>query len=180
MRGRSMRLPVVVVIAVVLAVAGCSRRPGPPALVEYRDEQHGFALRLPDGWQPAEGTAEFETRFLPPGTAGDAEFITVLSLASPGGASETEIRRLVFGALPIHGVSGFQQDPRTTAEILWYKFEVTGSSGGTEWASVGVAAAGPARTQIAVCAKPLPQWREGQAQCDEVIRSFGPGDLATP
>lgn len=175
-----MRIVVVVMMAGLIAVAGCSRRPGPPALAEYRDEQHGFALRLPEGWQRAEGTADFEARWLPPGAAAGAEFITVLSLASPDGATEMAIRRLVFGALPIHGVSGFQQDPRTTADVLWYKFEVTGSSDRTEWASVGVAAAGRARTQIAACAKPLPQWREGQRQCDEVIRSFQPGDLATP
>ena len=104
----------------------------------------------------------------------------MFTVTSEGGATEASLRRIVFALLPIHGVSGFQQDPRTTADTLWFKFEVTGSSGGVEWASIGVAAAGAARTQVAVCAKPLPAWREGQKQCDEVIRSFQPGSLAGP
>src|SRR5438552_332267 len=79
--------------------------------------------------------------------------------------------------LPVQGVSGFQQDARTTTQALWYKFEVTGTSAGREWASVGVLVSGDVRYHIAVCAKPLQQWRSGQKQCDEVIRTFQPGNL---
>jgi len=84
---------------------------------------------------------------------------------------------VVFEVLPVQGVSGFQQDARTTAQALWYKFEVTGTSAGREWASVGVLVSGDVRYHIAVCAKPLQQWRSGQKQCDEVIRTFQPGNL---
>lgn len=118
-------------------------------------------------------------RLVPPGSPeGSAEFISIFSVKAPSGNTEPEIRRQVFALLPIHGVSGFQQDARTTADVLWFRFEVTGSSGGTEWASVGVVAAGKTRMQVAVCAKPLRQWRQGQRQCDDVIRSFRPGDLS--
>lgn len=101
----------------------------------------------------------------------------MFTLPSAEKLSEPGIRRQVFTLLPVQGVSGFQRDGRTTAETLWYKFEVTGSTEGTEWASVGVVTAGPARFHVAVCAKPLTQWRDGQKQCDEVIRTFRPGAL---
>jgi len=166
------------ILPLILFLAACSRPPAPPALTEYRDESAGFSIRHPQGWQRAPGVADAEVRFVPPGSPeGAAEFISVFSVKSANANSEPEIRRQVFALLPIHGVSGFQQDARTTADILWFRFEVTGSTGGTEWASVGVVAAGKARMQVAVCAKPLPQWRQGQRQCDEVIRSFRPGDL---
>jgi hypothetical protein len=119
-----------------------------------------------------------EARFVPRGAEPQSpEFISVFTVPSAGPPSEAEIRRQVFTLLPIQGVSGFQQDPRTTADALWYRFELTGSSGSTEWALVGAAAAGRAKMQIAVCAKPLEKWRQGQKQCDEVVRSFVPGDL---
>lgn len=118
-------------------------------------------------------------RFVPRGAeAQSAEFISVFTVpAESSPPSEMEIRRRVFSLLPVYGVSGFQRDPRTTAEVLWYRFELTGSSGSTEWALVGAAASGAARMQLAVCAKPLDAWRHGQAQCDQVVRSFVPGDL---
>jgi len=176
-----MRLAVVLAGFAIVLLAGCARAPAPAALVSYRDDRLGFAILRPQGWQRAAGTPESEVRFVPPGGAPEgAEFITVVTVPTPGGPSELEIRRQVFSLLAIHGVSGFQQDPRTTADVLWYKFEVTGTAAGTEWASVGVAAAGRARMQIAVCATPLPRWRQGQKACDQVVRSFTPGDLAAP
>jgi len=167
------------VIVCVLGVATGCNRPA-PAFVEYQDEATGFSLRLPAGWERQTAAGSDEARFVPPEAGSQAEFLSVFTVPSPDGRSESSIRRIVFTLLPIYGVSGFQQDPRTSDEILWFKFEVTGSSGGVEWASVGVAAAGAARTQVAVCAKPLPRWRDGQTQCDLVIRSFRPGPLGPP
>jgi hypothetical protein len=166
-------------IAAIIA-GGCQAAPSVPAFTEHRDERAGFTIRIPGGWmEPSLPTGGPEVRFVPRGEeAQSAEFISVFTVPAEGAPSESEIRRQVFGLLPVHGVSGFQRDPRTTADVLWYRFELTGSSGSTEWALVGVAAAGPARMQIAVCAKPLESWRGGQTQCDEVVRSFVPGDLA--
>lgn len=177
------RAPVLSLLLVVPAlVAGCSRPPAAPAFVDYRDEAAGFALRLPTGWERDPAGTPDEVRFLPrPATGGTAaEFLSVFTVPSEGGATEASLRRIVFALLAIHGVSGFQQDPRTTPDALWFKFEVTGSTAGVEWASIGVAVGGASRTQVAICAKPLPAWREGQKQCDEVIRSFRPGPLAGP
>lgn len=163
-----------VILALVLA-AGCSRQAAGPAFVDYRDEQTGFTLRSPGGWVRDPATGPGEVRLVPPEEdRSPAEFISVFTVPAEGRPTEDALRRLVFGLLPIHGVSGFQQDPRSTAGVLWFKFEVTGSSAGIEWASTGVAAADTSRAQVAVCAKPLRAWREGQKECDEVIRSFRP------
>ncbi|MDQ7844316.1 MAG: hypothetical protein QN141_04725 [Armatimonadota bacterium] len=166
-----------VLLCAVGMAAGCSRPT--PAFVEYQDDAAGFSLRLPAGWV-RRTAGPGEARFTPPEADTGAEFLSVFTVPSPDGRSESSIRRIVFSLLPIYGVSGFQQDPRTSDEILWFKFEVTGSSDGVEWASVGVAAAGAARTQVAVCAKPLPRWRDGQKECDNAIRSFRPGPLGPP
>jgi hypothetical protein len=172
---------VVLVLALTALAGGCRSGPAAPSFIDYRDEGTGFSIRLPGGWTATalpEGGPE--VRFVPPGAEPQsAEFISVFTVPSEGTPSEHTIRRQVFSLLPIHGVSGFQQDQKTTAEVLWYRFELTGSSGSTEWALVGLAAAGRSRTQIAVCAKPLDAWRQGQAQCDQVVRSFAPGDLTT-
>jgi len=185
MRRTERRCPTVtrsLLLALCLAgiAAGCSRPAPAPAFVDYRDAEAGFSLRHPAGWQRQSASGAGEVRFVPPGAESRAEFLAVFTVPSEGGRNESSIRRIVFALLPIHGVSGFQQDPRTTEEMLWFKFEVTGSSGGVEWASVGLAAAGAARTQVAVCAKPLARWRDGQRQCDEIIRSFRPGPIGGP
>ena len=174
-----MKTAALLLVAAIIA-GGCQAAPSAPSFTEHRDRRTGFTIRLPGGWTetslPAGGP---EARFVPRGEgAQSAEFISVFTVPIEGTPSESEIRRQVFGLLPVHGVSGFQRDPRTTAAVLWYRFELTGSSGSTEWALVGLAAAGRARMQIAVCAKPLESWRQGQKQCDEVVRSFVPGDLA--
>lgn len=161
-------------------VTGCGRTAGPP-LVEYRDKPSGFIVQYPSGWAKAD-TDGSVVRFVPPeaaGAAGDAaEFVAVFTFPATQKLTDPEIRRQVFTLLPVHGVSGLQQDPRTTAETLWYKFEVTGTSGGVEWAAVGIVASSSARFHVAACAKPLPKWRAGQKQCDEVIRTFQPGNLS--
>lgn len=166
--------------ALVLTAAGCQSRAA-LALEEERDARSGFTIKRPAGWA---GVAEGETtvRFVPQADALRstlaAEFIVVYTFPADRTLQDAEIRRQVFSLLPVHGVSGFQQDPRTTPEVLWYKFEVTGSTEGVEWASVGVVTSGPKRFHIAVCAKPLSRWRDGQKLCDAVMRSFRPGDLS--
>src|SRR2546425_184415 len=116
--------------------------------------------------------------FVPPDRAPEAgEFILVVTRPTDAQLDDAAIRRAVFEQLSIHGVSGFQQDARTTPRVRWYKFEVTGSSGGAEWASVGAVSAGDARYHLIVCAKPLAQWRDGQKQCDQVVKTFQPGPL---
>jgi hypothetical protein len=171
----SVRLSLAVAILIVTFAAACSRPPA-PALVEYRDARHGFALRRPAQWQHDPGAMAGEVRFVPPGAPrSPGEFISVFTLPAAGPPTEAALRRAVFGLLPIHGVSGFQQDPRTTPQALWHKFEVTGTTDGVEWASVGVVVGTRERTQIAICATPLTAWREGQKVCDEVIRSFRTG-----
>lgn len=170
------------VMCIALVSTACARTPTAPTLVEYRDEQYGFLIRQPSGWQRT-SRGEGATLWIVPPELGEqpeeaAEFIVVFTEPVRGKPDDAEIRRVVFSLLPVHGVSGFLQDTRTTAETVWYKFEVTGTSNGVEWASVGVVTAGPARLHMAVCAKPLGKWREGQKQCDEVVRSFQPGKLS--
>ncbi|HVH31954.1 MAG TPA: hypothetical protein VNA31_09900 [bacterium] len=161
-------------IASVLLVAACARPPAP--LTEFHDPEHGFTVRYPSGWTPLYRTEA--VWFVPPDRAPEAgEFILVVTRLSLGQLDDAAIRRAVFEQLSIHGVSGFQQDARTTQRVRWYKFEVTGSSGGPEWASVGAVSAGDARYHLVVCAKPLAQWRDGQKQCDEVVKTFQPGPL---
>lgn len=161
-------------MASVLIVAGCTRLPAP--LTEFHDPEHGFTVRYPQGWTPVHRAEA--VWFLPPDHAPEAgEFILVVTRPANAQLDDAAIRRAVFEQLSIHGVSGFQQDARTTQRVRWYKFEVTGSSGGPEWASVGAVSAGDARYHLIVCAKPLAQWREGQKQCDVVIKTFQPGPL---
>lgn len=169
-----------IIFALALAVSGCQAR-APLVLEEERDSRFGFAIKHPAGWVRVE-EGDRAARFVPSADAerstSTAEFIVIYTIPAEGTLNDAEIRRQVFSVLPVHGVSGFQQDLRTTPEILWYKFEVTGTTNDVEWASVGIVTSGPRRFHIAVCAKPLDQWREGQKQCDEVMRSFQPGDLA--
>lgn len=162
-----------------LAASACQPR-ATGALTEERDDRFGFTLKRPAGWvRVAEG--DTTVWFVPPADAdratSTAEFIVLYTFPAGGMLTDAEIRRQVFSLLPVHGVSGFQQDPRSTPDALWYKFEVTGATDGVEWASVGVVASGPRRFHVTVCAKPLDRWRTGQKLCDEVIRSFQPGTL---
>lgn len=168
-------MPLAGVIVFASLTLACARQPQTVPLVEYTDPDAGFAIRYPQGWTKT--TAGSEIRFAPADAQTDGEFVSIFTVPASGGRSEMEIRRQVYALLPIYGVSGFQQDPRTTPDTLWMKFEVTGSTRGVEWASVGVAAAGSARLQIAVCAKPLQRYRQEQKQCDEIARSFRPGNL---
>jgi hypothetical protein len=163
---------------VVLLLLGACGRPAPSPLVELQDDQFGFTVRYPRAWTQVRRVDA--VWFVPQGAVqvpDVAEFITVIT-GSPGTQlNDSAIRRTVFELLPIHGVSGFQQDSRTNSQAVWYKFEVTGTSGGQEWASVGVLVTGAARYRMVACAKPLRTWRDGQRQCDEVVRAFQPGNL---
>jgi hypothetical protein len=122
----------------------------------------------------------FLPRPLPEGQTPESqatEFIVVMAEERSGPLSEGEIRRLAMTLLPMHGVSGFQRTDQTTDTIAWYRFELTGSTAGTEWASMGFLVSGTAELRYLVCAAPLPRWREQQKLCDESLRSFKPGDL---
>lgn len=163
----------------VLVMAACQQRAA-TRFEAVQDPRFGFTVNTPAGWVRVE-ESDTLVRFVPRADAERStsapEFILVQTSPAEGILSDGDIRRVVFALLSVHGVSGFQQDARTSPDILWYKFEVTGATGGTEWASVGVVASGPRRYHIAVCAKPLERWRDGQRQCDEVMRSFQPGTL---
>ena len=94
-----------------------------------------------------------------------------------GPLPESEVRRLAMTMLPMHGVSGFQRSPAGSDTIAWYRFELTGSTRGAEWASLGLLVTGPKRMLYLVCAGPLATWRERQKICEDALRSFTPGDL---
>ena len=160
----------------VSLLLGACTAPAPAILIETHDER-GFTVRHPEKW--TEVRRDEAVWFAPDAdrVPDVAEFIVVATRASSGKLDDTAIRQVVFNLLPIQGVSGFQQDARTNAQALWYKFEVTGASAGQEWASVGVLVSGEARYHVVVCAKPLRQWRDGQKECDAVIRTFQPGNL---
>jgi hypothetical protein len=96
----------------------------------------------------------------------------------PGPLPEPDVRRMAMTLLPMHGVSGFLRTPASTDRLVWYRFELTGSTGGAEWASLGLLITGPARLHYVVCASPLPTWRDRQKVCDEVLKTFSPGDLS--
>ncbi len=163
----------------VLLLAGCQPRGAP--LVDQRDARTGFVVRVPSDWTRSITEDGLHVRFVPPGAPSpeaSSEFIAVFIAEAPGPLDEPAARRLVFSSLPIHGVSGFVQDPRTTTALRWEKFEVTGSSAGVEWASVGVVVSGAARTYLLICAKPFDKWRDGQKQCDEIVKTFQPGKVS--
>jgi hypothetical protein len=77
----------------------------------------------------------------------------------------------------MHGGSLFERAPDSTAALARYRFELTGSTGGKEWASAGLLISGAERLHYVVCASPLANWRERQKVCDQALRSFVPGDL---
>ncbi|MGH2361023.1 MAG: hypothetical protein ACRDGM_10865 [bacterium] len=166
------------ILMLVFAVSGCGQRS--TRMEQEQDSRFGFTITRPAGWIRVE-EGQTMVRFVPPAHAERStsapEFVLVQTSPSDGVLNDGAIRRAVFSLLSIHGVSGFQPDPRTSPDVLWYKFEVTGATEGTEWASVGVVVSGSRQYQIAVCAKPLERWRDGQKQCDEVIRSFQHGTL---
>jgi hypothetical protein len=170
-------------LATGAVTAGCWL-PQRPALEAYTSERHGFTISRPAPWQHVESENGERIWFLPErqasGEAPEAsatEFIVVMTIEVPGPLPEYEVRRLAMTLLPMHGVSGFQRTPASTDAVAWYAFELTGSTRGTEWASLGLLVTGPRRMHYVVCAGPLPVWRDRQKLCDEVVRSFRPGDL---
>lgn len=167
-------------VVAALLVASCGR-PG-LTLQPYTSERFGFTIATPSAWTRVETQDGQRQWFLPAEPPGGvapegaaAEFIVVMSLDQPGPLAESEVRRLAMGLLPMHGVSGFQRMATSTAEVAWYRFELTGSTGGQEWASVGLLVSGPKRAHYVVCAAPLSAWRARQKTCDDVLRSFAPG-----
>ena len=171
-------------LIIALGLAGCGR-PQPPTLAIYTNDRHGFSLDAPSAWQRTESDEGRRTWFLPRGIPegqapeGQAtEFVVVMALERPGPLPEPDVRRLAMTLLPMHGVSGFQRTAQTTDAMAWYRFELTGSTAGTEWASMGFLVSGPAQVRYLVCAAPLPKWRDQQKLCEEILLSFKPGDLS--
>ncbi len=176
----TLRHPAILLALCLLALSGCAR---PPAYVTFTSEAQGFTLRYPSGWQVVRGERDERVWFLPPGAPkGDAphltsgEFLLVFTIAQPGPLGDDEARRVGLRLLPIHGVSGFRRF-REAGGAQWHRFEVTGTSQGSEWASVGLLVTGPSALRYVVCAKPLERWRDGQKQCDEILTTFSPGRL---
>jgi len=172
------------ILAVILA-AGCARAPRTDTLQAYKSEVHGFALDRPASWRVVETDEGRRVWFLPqptpPGETPETaatEFVVVMTRPELGPLAENEVRRLAMSLLPMHGVSGFQRTDASTDQVVWYRFELTGSTRGREWASVGVLITGPQRLQYVVCAAPLTEWRDRQKLCDRVLHSFAPGDLS--
>jgi hypothetical protein len=171
---------------VVIAVLATGCGPGRGDVLEtYTSEPHGFRIQRPAGWHLVETDDGRSTWFLPsPVPAGQTpetwatEFVVVMTRTQAGPLPESEVRRLAMSLLPMHGVSGFERTLAGTETVVWYRFELTGSTRGAEWASLGLLVTGPQRMVYVVCASPLATWRERQKVCEEVIRSFAPGDLA--
>lgn len=171
-------------MAVIIA-AGCGRTARTDVVQRYASDRHGFSLERPDAWHTVETDDGRRIWFLPnpapPGETPEAtatEFIVIMTRPEQGPLPENEVRRLAMSLLPMHGVSGFQRTDASTDQVAWYRFELTGSTRGREWASVGVLITGPQRLHYVVCAAPLNEWRDRQKLCDRVLRSFTPGDLS--
>lgn len=171
-------------VMLALAGAGCVRRAS-ETLEPYTSERHGFVIARPSSWERVETEDGNRVWFLPQAlTAGDTpeagatEFIVVMTRREAGPLPEGEVRRLAMSLLLMHGVSGFARSPESTEQVVWHRFELTGSTRGREWASVGLLVSGPQRLQYGVCAAPLSEWATKQKRCDAVLRSFRPGDLS--
>ncbi|MDR7426755.1 MAG: hypothetical protein QN175_04755 [Armatimonadota bacterium] len=157
--------------------AGCAR---PPALVTFTSARQQFAIAYPKGWDVHRSSEDLRVWFLPAASAeppAAAEFLLVFTELRPGPLSDDEARYLGLNLLPIHGVSGFRRFKEEEGTV-WHRFEVTGTSSGAEWASVGLLVTGRRALRYVVCAKPLDRWREGQKQCDQILKTFRPGPLS--
>jgi len=170
-------------IALALLASSCQRT-APASLETYTDATHGFSVQRPLSWHRVESDDGRRVWFLPAALpAGETpesratEFIVIMTRAEAGPLPEPEVRRLAMSLLPMHGVSGFQRTPAGTETMIWYRFELTGSTAGEEWASLGTLVTGPRRLHYLVCAGPLQTWRDRQKLCDQVLKSFSPGDL---
>lgn len=175
---------VIATVAMAVVSVGCAR-PAAATLESYASDRHGFAISRPASWHRVETEDGLRVWFLPQTVpAGETpetqatDFIVVMSRADAGPLPEGEVRRLAMSLLPMHGVSGFQRTAESTDQVAWYRFELTGSTRGREWASVGLLVTGARRLHYVVCAAPLPDWRTKQKLCDDVLRSFRPGDLS--
>ena len=165
-------------LAVLGLFAACAR---PPGLATFSSERRGFSIAYPTGWEIVRLTEDARVWFLPPGAArtprSSAEFLFVLTEEQAGPLGDDEARQRGLSLLPIHGVSGFRRF-KEEQEAVWHRFEVTGSAQGADWASVGLLVSGKKTLQYVVCAKPLDRWRDGQKQCDEILKTFRAGPLS--
>ena len=172
--------PVSLLALCLLALSGCTQ---PPGAATFTSEAQGFTVSYPAGWQIVQAEKDERVWFLPPGAPQSdpphlaaSEFLLVFTVAQPGPLSDDEARRTGLRLLPIHGVSGFRRF-REEQGVRWHRFEVTGTSQGSEWASVGLLVTGASTVRYVVCAKPLGRWRDGQKSCDEILTTFTPGRL---
>jgi hypothetical protein len=170
-------------LAAAALTAGCGGVA--PRLASYVSPQFGYTVPHPAAWHRVETDGGRRVWFLPqappaaqPPEQTAVDFLVVMTRDDPGPLPEIDVRRLAMSLLPMHGVSGFQRAPRGNEEIAWYRFELTGATGGREWASVGLLVTGPKRLHYVVCAGALERWRTAQKVCDEVLRGFVPGDLS--
>lgn len=171
-------------VIVTITAAACAPRAS-ETLEPYTSERHGFAIARPASWERTETEEGNRVWFLPPSLqtdelpeAGATEFIVVMTRQEAGPLSEGDVRRLAMSLLLMHGVSGFARTAESTDQVVWHRFELTGSTRNREWASVGLLVTGPQRLHYAVCAAPLAEWTAKQKRCDTVLRSFRPGDLS--
>lgn len=174
------RIASLVVAAFATVGVACSRT-AVTVLRDYQDPQTGFIVRYPQDWAVATDPGSMIVRIVPPTFAKTpetaSEFILVTTRRTTTRLDEAARRQAVFSLLPIHGVSLFQRDARSSPAQAWDRFEVTGATGDLEWASIGLIIAGDEAFHIVVCAKPLAQWRTGQHECAQVITTFQPGAL---
>ncbi len=171
----------IILVCLSAGVAGCAR---PPAYSTYTSEERKFSITYPQGWEIIRNAGDERVWFVPLGSVSEgetphvatSEFLLVFTVTLPGPLTDDEARRVGLTLLSIHGVSGFRRF-KEEAGAVWHRFEVTGTSRRTEWASVGVLVTGRTALQYVVCAKSLDRWRQGQKQCDEILKTFRPGTL---
>ena len=173
-------VPLGVAVCLATLVAGCMR---PPAYATFTSEERKFSIAYPQEWQIIRASGDERVWFVPAGAAtgevphlGTAEFLVVFTLTIPGPLPDDAARRIGLSLLPIHGVSGFRRFKEENG-AAWHRFEVTGTSQRAEWASVGILVTGRQAFHYVVCAKPLDRWRDGQRECDEILKTFRPGTL---
>ncbi len=166
------------VLGVVVCVGLAACRAVGPRLVEYRDPQLGVALRHPEGWRILHAPEGNWVQIVPspsgahPDPFRYAEFISVRVVSDQAATSDEALRQMAFSLLPFHGVAKFQREEVPGPER--YRFEGTGTAAETQWAGIGVLLVEPRRLVHVVCAKPIDRWRQGQRECDDVIRSVQP------
>ncbi len=162
-------------LGVLLAVASCGSRP--PALSSYRQPAEGFVISHPSEWTVTDADPA-RVRIAPPGDAGDGpDFLLILTTRVDHPPGDDEVRVFTVRQIGAYGVSKFQRDARSTGEVAWHRFEVTGGLERSLLAAIGAVAIGPGRARTVVCAGRFETWRTQQKVCDGIVAGFDPGSL---